>query len=181
MENPSPQASDQRVHYDDAVVPPDAGDWVAVTREPLPVEEASTWAVTPSCGAAVTFVGVVRDHADGRDGVRGITYEAYETVALERLREVAASARRRWPAVERIALLHRVGELSLSEVSVAVVVSSPHRADAFDAARSCIDTLKETVPIWKYEHWSGASDWSPAARPLRPVEQPAAQAGGRAG
>ena len=61
--------------------------------------------------------------------------------------------------MDRIALLHRTGDLELSEASVAVVVSSPHRAEAFEAARFCIDTLKETVPIWKREHWEGGSDW----------------------
>jgi molybdopterin synthase catalytic subunit len=111
----------------------------------------------------------VRDHAEGRDDVVGMTYEAYEEHATVRLREVATEARRRWPVVERVALLHRLGELALSDASVAVVVSSPHRADAFEAARFCIDTLKETVPIWKREHWAGGSDWATGTHPVRPV------------
>ena len=76
-----------------------------------------------------------------------------------------------WPVIERIALLHRVGDLRLSEASVAVVVSSPHRSEAFEAARFCIDTLKETVPIWKREHWEGGSDWGQCAHDIRPVER----------
>ena len=89
-----------------------------------------------------------------------MTYEAYEEPARRVMGEIAAEARRRWPSVERIALLHRVGDLGLSEPSVAVAVSSPHRDDAFVAARFCIDTLKESAPIWKQEHWSGGSDWA---------------------
>ena len=99
----------------------------------------------------------------------GLTYEAYEEVATARLGEVAAETRRRWPEIERLALLHRIGDLGLSEASVVVVASSPHRAEAFEAARFAIDTLKETVPIWKREHWSEGSDWGTAAHPVRPV------------
>ena len=98
-----------------------------------------------------------------------LTYEAYEEEAVPRLAEVAAEARRRWPVVERIALLHRIGDLELSEASVAVVVSSPHRPEAFEAARFCIDTLKETVPIWKREHWAGRLRLGHAAHAVRPV------------
>ena len=116
------------------------------------------------------FLGVVRDHSEGRDGVRGLTYEAYEEEAVATLAAVAAEARRRsGRSIERVALLHRIGDLALSEASVAVVVSSPHRAEAFEAARFCIDTLKETVPIWKREHWEGGSDWGTVASPVRSV------------
>ena len=88
---------------------------------------------------------------------------------MPRLAAVAAEARRRWPVVERLALLHRIGDLELSDASVAVVASSPHRPEAFDAARFCIDTLKETVPIWKREHWADGSGWATSAQPVRSV------------
>jgi molybdopterin synthase catalytic subunit len=146
-----------------------ARDWIALSAAPLPVTEAFAWATTPASGAVVTFLGVVRDHSEGRDDVVGLTYEAYEEAATRALQDVAADARRRWPVVERIALLHRTGALTLGEPAVAVVVSSPHRADAFDAARHCIDTLKETVPIWKQEHWAAGSGWGLGAAPLRAV------------
>jgi molybdopterin synthase catalytic subunit len=149
--------------------PSDALDWVVLTDTALPVDELHAWATTPRSGAVVCFVGVVRDHAEGRDGVRAMTYETYEAPALRVMNEIAADTRKRWPDVERIALLHRVGELNLSEPSVAVAVSSPHRDTAFDAARFCIDTLKETVPIWKQEHWSAGSDWARGEHPIRPV------------
>ena len=82
---------------------------------------------------------------------------------------MATETRRRWPAVERLALLHRVGDLAVREPSVVVVASAPHRGDAFDAARFAIDTLKETVPIWKREHWADGSDWATGAYPVRAV------------
>jgi molybdopterin synthase catalytic subunit len=151
------------------VVPPASGDWLAVTDEPLPLEEAAAWATTPASGGVVAFLGVVRDHSEGRSGVHAMTYEAYEEAAVPRLAAVAEAARREWPVVERIALLHRLGDLALSDASVLVVVSAPHRAEAFEAARFCIDTLKETVPIWKREHWAEGSDWGTNSAPARSV------------
>ena len=148
---------------------PDARDWVALTSEPLPTTAAIEWATVPTAGAVVMFAGVVRDHAEGRAGVTGMTYEAYEGPAVRALDAIAAEIRRRWPAVERVALLHRAGELQLSETSVVVVVSSPHRGVAFDAAEFAIDTLKESVPIWKQEHWSGGSDWAVEQHEIRSV------------
>lgn len=139
--------------------PPDATDWIALGPSVLPVEQATQWASVPAAGAVVTFLGIVRDHADGRDGVTGLTYEAYESEATKVMGEIVAKARVEWTNLVRVALLHRTGDLALSEVSVAVVVSSPHRAGAFEAARFCIDTLKESVPIWKREHWAAGDDW----------------------
>jgi len=157
------------------VLPPpnDTNNWEALTDDALPVESLTSWATTERAGAVVTFLGVVRDHAEGRDGVRAMTYEAYEEPARRVMDEIAAEARRRWPDVERLALLHRVGELALSEPSVAVAVSSPHRDAAFAAARFCIDTLKESAPIWKQEHWSGGSDWARNEHAIQPVSKQA--------
>lgn len=156
------------------LVPPAVeSDWIALGEAPLPVAEATTWATTPASGAVVAFSGVVRDHSEGRDGVTGLTYEAYEHEALRRLGEVALATRARWPEVERLALLHRTGDLGLSETSVVVVASAPHRGEAFEAARFAIDTLKETVPIWKREHWAAGSDWAECSHPVRPVDDPA--------
>jgi molybdopterin synthase catalytic subunit len=151
------------------VQPPVSGDWIEVAGVALPVDAATAWATTPDSGAVVVFLGVVRDHAEGRTGVTGLTYEAYEEEAVAKLAAVADEARRRWPAIHRVALLHRTGDLALSDTAVVVVVSSPHRDDAFEAARYCIDTLKETVPIWKLEHWEGGSDWGTGARSVRAV------------
>ena len=146
--------------------PAPAGDWVAITPAVLPVAEATAWAVVPRCGGVVTFVGTVRDHAEGRDGVHALEYEAYEGPATDRLAALAADARVRWPGIGRIALLHRVGRLELEDAAVVVVVSAPHRGEAFDAARWCIDTLKATVPIWKKEEWAGGDGWGTDAQPV---------------
>lgn len=147
----------------------DARHWVALTDEPLPAADAVAWATVPSAGAVVTFAGVVRDHAEGRHGVEAMTYEAYEGPAVRALDDIAAEIRVRWPDVERIVLWHRVGELQLSEASVLVVVSAPHRACAFAAAEFAIDTLKEAAPIWKQEHWAGGSDWAVEQHTIRPA------------
>jgi len=142
------------------VQPPDSGeDWFAIGEPALPVGDVYAWAVRPDCGAVVLFSGTVRDHADGRDGVELLEYEAYETAALERFAAIAAAARRRFPDLGRVAILHRVGRLELSETAVVVAVSSPHRAEAFAAAREAIDTLKSSAPIWKHETWRDGADW----------------------
>jgi molybdopterin synthase catalytic subunit len=142
------------------VRPPAHGDdWLGLCHGALPVEAAQSFAVLPGCGAVVSFVGTVRDHAEGRPGVTAIEYEAYTEQVEPKLAEVATQARRRWPELGRLVLLHRVGRLLLTEASVVVVVSAPHRAEAFDAARWAIDAVKTMVPIWKAEHWAGGVDW----------------------
>lgn len=148
---------------------PDDNTWTGLSDRPLPVEKASAWAVLASCGAVVTFSGTARDHSTGRDGVSRLEYEAYEEQVVPRLNEIAAAARRRWPDLGRIVLLHRIGEVPITESAVVVAVSSPHRANAFDAARFCIDTLKETVPIWKREDWSEGSSWGLEAQHITDV------------
>lgn len=142
---------------------PDGADWIGLTPTRLPVDEASSWAVVPGCGALVVFAGTVRDHAEGRAGVTLLEYEAYEEQADARMRSVGAAARGRWPGIGRLVLLHRVGALGLTEVAVLVAVSAPHRDEAFEAARWCIDTVKATVPIWKREEWAGGSGWGTGA------------------
>ena len=147
------------------VKPPSTGhDWVGLTGGRHPVEAALEWAVLPGCGAVVSFVGTVRDHAEGRPGVTGIEYEAYAEQVVPRLRAIADAVRDRWEGLGRIVLLHRVGPLAVTEASVLVVTSTPHRAEAFAAARFSIDTLKSTVPIWKRESWSGGVEWGADAR-----------------
>ncbi len=147
----------------------DTTDWIEVTDRPLSVEPAVAWATVPDCGAVVTFSGVVRDHSDGRPGVTSLEYEVFSEEAVPRLAEVAAAARRRWPSIGRLSLVHRSGCLEVGETSVLVVVSTPHRHEAFEAARYCIDTLKRTVPIWKRESWEGGTDWGLCAHDIEDV------------
>jgi molybdopterin synthase catalytic subunit len=147
--------------------PPATGhDWVGFTGAPLRAGGPTDWAVLPGCGAVVTFTGTTRDHAAGRHGVLSLDYETYEEQAVPALREVAAELRRRWPGVGRVALLHRTGEVPVGDAAVVVVVSAPHRAEAFEAARYGIDALKATVPIWKKETWDGGRSWSNDAQHL---------------
>ena len=112
------------------------------------------------------FSGTVRDHADGRDAVEHLTYEAYEEQAMPKLQAIVAELRARWPVAGRVVLLHRLGRLELGESSVLVVVSTPHRPEAFAAARFGIDALKASVPIWKHEVWNDGADWALGAQPL---------------
>jgi len=144
-------------------------NWLELTAEPLSYERALTWVEQPWCGAVVSFVGTVRDHAEGRTGVKAIDYEAYSLQVLPRFEAIAASARKRWPDLGRVVVWHRVGHVQLGEASVVVAVSTPHRAEALEACRFVIDTLKSTAPIWKRETWEGGTDWSLAARPVEPM------------
>ncbi len=144
--------------------PPDGDDWTGLADGPLPVEAASAWVVRPHCGGVVVFTGTARDHSVGRSDVTRLDYEAYEEQVVPRLDEIAAAARQRWPELGRIVLLHRVGEVPLTEAAVIVAVSAPHRAEAFEAARFGIDTLKATVPIWKREDWSEGTSWGREAQ-----------------
>ena len=148
---------------------PSVNDWIELSEDVLPTAEAMEWATLANCGGVVCFAGTVRDSSDDRPGVKALTYEAYEEQAIVRLEEVAAECRRRWPDVVRLVMLHRTGRLELTEASVIVVASTPHRGDAFAAAKYCIDTLKETVPIWKAETWEGGEDWALGEHPIRPV------------
>ncbi len=144
-------------------------DWVGITADTLPLHAAAAFVDRPDCGASVVFTGAVRDHSEGRPGVQSLEYEAYEEEVTPRLAAIAAEARTRWPSLGRLALLHRTGLLGVGEASVLVAASAPHRAEAFDAARFCIDTLKATAPIWKRETWDGGEDWSACAHPVRQV------------
>jgi molybdopterin synthase catalytic subunit len=159
--------------------------WVDLTEEELPVGAVYEWCIRPDCGAVVLFSGVVRDHAVDdagslREGVQHLTYEAYESQTVSRFESIADEVRRRWPVVRRVALLHRVGRLGLGESSVVAAVSSPHRPEAFDAARFAIDALKASAPIWKHEVWRDGDGgveaaWGTGAQaPVDPAQVPAA-------
>lgn len=145
------------------LAPPDSDTWVGITAGELPVAAAYEWAVRAGCGAVVLFSGTVRDHAEGRDGVQYLTYEAYDEQAVAKMSDIVEQLRTRWPATGAVALLHRTGRIEIGESTVVVVVSSPHRAEAFEAGRYGIDALKASVPIWKHEVWNGGSDWGTGA------------------
>jgi molybdopterin synthase catalytic subunit len=160
------------------VHPPADGDtWIGLTDSPLPIGTMYDWCVRPDCGAVVLFSGTVRDHADGRTDVEFLEYEAYDEMVGPKLAEIVAETRSRWPEVGRVALVHRVGRLGLGESSVVAAVSSPHRPEAFAAARFAIDALKVSVPVWKREVWQGGSDWGTGASQLVDVSDVAGPPG----
>ncbi len=130
---------------------------IELTDRPIPVDRLLREVADPRAGAVVLFLGVVRDNARGRR-VKHLTYEAYEALARRQCEQIAGAIHERWP-VTRVAIVHRTGRLEIGEASVAIAVSAPHRAEAFEAGRFAIDTLKQTVPIWKKEVWEGGEAW----------------------
>ena len=129
---------------------------IRLTDQPLDLNAAYDFVQRPEAGGIAIFLGVVRDHNRGRE-VDHLVYEAYGPMAEREMRRIAEEAVARWQC--RIAIHHRTGRLEIGEASVLVAVSTAHRADAFAACRYAIDTLKETVPIWKREVWSDGEAW----------------------
>ena len=131
---------------------------VAVVAEPLDCSALLESVRGPASGAVALFLGTVRELSEGR-AVTGLDYEAHPTLALALLREVVAAARAKWP-LHAVRIHHRVGELALGEVAVAVAAASAHRAEAFAAVQWMMDEVKRRVPIWKRERWAaGGADW----------------------
>jgi molybdopterin synthase catalytic subunit len=142
--------------------------WLGVTDQVLPIGAVYDWCVQPGCGAVVLFSGTVRDHAvdEGgalRDGVQFLTYEAYDQQVVPAFAAIEQELRNRWTRTGRVALLHRVGRLEVTESSVVACVSAPHRPEAFEAARFAIDALKAGAPIWKHETWADGAGWGTGA------------------
>jgi len=133
-------------------------DLVEITCEGISVDEVVARLSTPSIGAVTTFVGVVRGTTDGCE-VQYLEYEAYVDMAEETLRQIGEEIRTRWQAIEQVAIIHRVGRLTVGEISVVIALSAAHRASTFDALRYAIDRLKEIVPIWKKEIRTDGSEW----------------------
>ncbi len=133
-------------------------DFVRISESPLDPASLLDLVSDPTAGAVVSFLGTVRNHAPGRSGVSHLVYEAYVELVEGKVSELVSEARARWPVIA-VAVEHRTGRVDVGGISVAVVVSSAHRADAFEAARFLIDELKARAPIWKQEHWDGGSEW----------------------
>lgn len=133
-------------------------DMVRLTREEIDHAALLEEVRTPQAGAVVLFLGTVREMTNGRRTI-ALDYEAYPEMALGKMRALCEEARERF-SVTGVRVVHRLGRLELGDVSVAVAVSSPHRAAAFEAGRMLIDRLKEEVPIWKKENWAdGTTEW----------------------
>jgi molybdopterin synthase catalytic subunit len=133
-------------------------DLIAVSQDSVDPSAVVAAVSAPEAGAVVLFVGTVRDQSPGRTGVTHLEYESYDEQVIDKIAEVVAEVRERWP-VRKVAAIHRIGELGVGEISIAVAVSSPHRSDAFEAGRYLIDEVKARAPIWKKEHWPGGAEW----------------------
>lgn len=135
-----------------------ADDRCWITTDPIDGCAVLAECTTASDGAAILFLGVVRDHNDGKE-VGHLDYKAYPEMAEVVLREIVAEARQRWET-GKMAVVHRVGRLEIGEPSVAIAVASPHRGDAYEASRYIIEELKKRVPVWKREGYlDGHSEW----------------------
>lgn len=145
---------------------------ISLTENTIDVTRVLDQVRSPSAGAVLLFLGTTRQFTDGRE-TASLDYEAYDAMAERKLQELEADARRRWEICE-IAIVHRVGHVPIGEESVAIAVSSAHRQHAFEAGQWLIDTLKETVPIWKRENWTdGQSEWVHPREPANTTgEQP---------
>ncbi len=130
---------------------------IQLTREPLQRDALVAAVSDPAVGGIVVFEGVVRNAARGKQ-VRYLEYDVYAEMAEQQIRTIIAEAQLRW-GVERVVVAHRFGRLEIGEASVIIVVATPHRAEAFEACRYIIDTLKSTVPIWKKEVATDGEEW----------------------
>ncbi|HXY81253.1 MAG TPA: molybdenum cofactor biosynthesis protein MoaE [Gaiellaceae bacterium] len=140
-----------------ALIPPVSGGAFLLSTEPLDLRAAVAEVESEDAGAVATFIGTVRRRSRGR-AVLYLEYEAYEEMAEQMLRTLAAELKARHTLTE-IAIHHRVGRVEIGEPSVVIAVSAPHRAPALEACREAIDTLKETIPLWKKEVYEGGAEW----------------------
>ncbi len=146
---------------------PATSDLIVLVDKTIDADALIRHVRTGADGAIVTFDGCVRNQSHGRRTLY-LDYEAYESMALAKMREIAAEAHTKF-AIDRVAVAHRLGRLEIGETSVFIAVSAPHRAAAFDACRHIIDTLKRSVPIWKKEYFEDGAVWADGELP--PVPQ----------
>lgn len=136
-------------------------DWLEILPTPLPTEKAIAFVSTPEAGGINVFLGTTRNerHPQSNHPLAALDYEAYPALATRQLADLAKRARQQWPILN-LAILHRTGRVPPAQPSVVIAVSTPHRAQSFEAARFLIDTLKSEVAIWKKEVWSdGTTTW----------------------
>jgi MoaE-MoaD fusion protein len=146
---------------------PASSDLILLVDKTIDADALVRHVRTGADGAIVTFDGCVRNQSHGRRTLY-LAYEAYESMALAKMREIAAEAHAKF-SIDRVAIAHRLGRLEIGETSVFIAVSAPHRAAAFDACRYIIDTLKRSVPIWKKEYFEDGAVWADGELP--PVPQ----------
>jgi molybdopterin synthase catalytic subunit len=130
---------------------------IKVTADVLSIDEAYAAVRRPGCGAVALFVGTVRDHHDGKP-VRSLSYTAFKEMAEKEFERIAAEAAAKWP-LGAVYIAHRTGKLEIGDASVVIAASSAHRAEAFEACRFAIETLKKAAPIWKEEFYDAGKAW----------------------
>src|SRR5579875_312414 len=128
-----------------------------ISKEPINIQSVIDKVVEREAGAITTFIGTVRELTDGKKTLY-LIYEAYETMAVKKLAQIGKEIEERWPKA-KVAITHRIGRLEITDVAVVIAVSTPHRADAYEANRYAIERIKEIVPIWKKEHWEDGEAW----------------------
>lgn len=128
-----------------------------VTSEPIEINDVIEKVVRREAGAISTFTGIAREFTQGKRTLY-LEYQAYESMAEKKLAEIGKEIEERWENT-KTSIAHRTGRLDISEVAVAIAVSTPHRNDAFEASRYAIERIKEIVPIWKKEHWEDGTLW----------------------
>ncbi|SHG11321.1 molybdopterin synthase subunit MoaE [Fodinibius roseus] len=130
---------------------------IVLTSKPINVQRAIDEVSSAEAGAVVVFIGTVRNMTDGKRVVK-LDFEAYDKMAISELEKIVNEAVDQWP-IKNISVIHRTGNLRISDIAVVIAASSPHRKEAFRACEFVIDTLKETVPIWKKEFFEDEEIW----------------------
>jgi molybdopterin synthase catalytic subunit len=129
-----------------------------IVETPLDARALEARVAHPSCGAVLSFVGLVRDHHAGR-AVTGLDYQAYPAMCQKVAQQIGAEIADRWPSA-RVTVAHRVGSLAIGEASIVIATAAPHRVEAYEASRYCIDRIKAILPVWKREHYiDGEAQW----------------------
>jgi molybdopterin synthase catalytic subunit len=130
---------------------------IKISGEPLHIQSCLDWVMSPQCGGISMFIGTVRNETKGKKVIR-LEFEAYQSMALSEMNKIAVEVFKKWP-IQKILIHHRTGVLQTGDLPVVIVVAAAHRDAAFDACRYAIDTLKQTVPIWKKEIFEDGEVW----------------------
>lgn len=128
-----------------------------ISKETIDIQAVIDKVVQREAGAITTFIGTVRELTKGKRTLF-LIYEAYEAMAVKKLEQIGTEIEERWEGT-KVAITHRVGRLDITDIAVVIAVSTPHRADAYEANRYAIERIKEIVPIWKKEHWENGEEW----------------------
>ena len=128
-----------------------------ISKEPINTQSVIDKVVQREAGAITTFIGTVRELTHGKKTLY-LIYEAYEPMAVKKLEQIGQEIEEKWSG-SKVAITHRVGKLDITDIAVVIAVSTPHRADSYEANRYAIERIKQIVPIWKKEHWEDGQEW----------------------